>query len=85
MLHCGACGGFSGDVNARLLASLLNDAEVRAGLAERGIPVPDDTLFVAALHETTTDVVTLYEADHPSADHAKRSGRQKTGSPKQAR
>lgn len=77
MLHCGACGGFSGDVNARLLAGLLNDAAVRAGLAELGLSVPDDTLFLAALHETTTDTVTLYEADHPSAAHAEDIGQLK--------
>lgn len=69
-LHCGACGGYSGEVNARLLASLLNDREVRAGLAERGIAIPADTLFLAALHDTTTDAVTLYSADHPSPGHA---------------
>jgi uncharacterized protein YbcC (UPF0753/DUF2309 family) len=28
-LHCGACGGYSGEVNARLLAGLLNVTEVR--------------------------------------------------------
>ncbi len=69
-LHCGACGGYSGEANARLLASLLNDREVRAGLAERGIAIPDDTLFLAALHDTTTDAVQLYAADHPSPEHA---------------
>ncbi len=69
MLHCGACGGFSGDVNARLLTALLNDPSVRAGLAERGIAIPNDTLFLAALHDTTTDSVTLYEADCLSTDH----------------
>ncbi len=58
-LHCGACGGYSGEVNARLLASVLNDREVRAGLAERGIIVPEDTLFLAALHDTTTDDVNI--------------------------
>ncbi|MBC2650891.1 DUF2309 domain-containing protein [Novosphingobium flavum] len=62
-LHCGACGGYSGEVNARLVAALMNDAEVRAGLGGRGITVPDDTVFVAALHDTTTDAVTLYEQD----------------------
>lgn len=69
-LHCGACGGYSGEVNARLLAGLLNDPEVRAGLVPNGIDIPADTLFVPALHDTTTDRVTLYEADHPSAAHA---------------
>ena len=42
---------------------LMNDSEVRTGLAGRGIAVPADTVFVAALHDTTTDAVTLYEQD----------------------
>jgi len=66
-LQCGACGGYSGEVNARLLATLLNDPEVRAGLAARGIDIPADTLFLAALHDTTTDAVTLYEGDQAAA------------------
>lgn len=69
-LHCGACGGYSGEVNARLLAGLLNDPAVRRELGPRGIDIPSDTLFVAALHDTTTDRVTLYEKDHPSTTHA---------------
>ncbi|MDX5366891.1 MAG: DUF2309 domain-containing protein, partial [Alphaproteobacteria bacterium] len=68
-LHCGACGGYSGEVNARLLASLLNDADVRQELAARGIDVPADTLFLAALHDTTTDDFTLYTDDNPSPSH----------------
>ena len=70
-LHCGACGGYSGEVNARLLAALLNDPEVRQGLPARGITIPDDTLFVAGLHDTTTDDVLVYSSDHPSAVHTK--------------
>jgi len=66
-LHCGACGGYSGEVNARLLAALLNDPEVRAGLVPQGIEIPADTLFLGALHDTTTDAVTLYTDDHPTA------------------
>lgn len=66
-LHCGACGGYSGEVNARLLAGLLNDPEVRPGLVTRGIDVPADTVFIAALHDTTTDRVTLYDGDLASA------------------
>ncbi|MEL6510190.1 MAG: DUF2309 domain-containing protein [Pseudomonadota bacterium] len=65
-LHCGACGGHSGEVNARLLAILLNDAEVRAGVAEEGLTIPEDTVFVAGLHDTTTDAVTLYDGDLPA-------------------
>lgn len=69
-LHCGACGGYSGEVNARLLANLLNDSEVRAGLPAHGIAIPPATLFVAALHDTTTDTVTLYTDDHLSHERA---------------
>lgn len=64
-LQCGACGGHAGDVNARLLAGLLNDSNVRAGLKDAGIEIPSDTLFLPALHHTTTDKVTLYEDDLP--------------------
>ncbi len=64
-LACGACGGFSGEVNARVLAALLNDPVVRAGLVTRGITIPEDTLFVAALHDTTTDAVKIYADDQP--------------------
>lgn len=70
-LHCGACGGYSGEVNARLLAGLLNDPDVRAGVATAGIDIPADTLFLAALHDTTTDRVTLYAEDHPADAHHK--------------
>lgn len=69
-LHCGACGGQTGEVNARALASLLNAAEVRAGLAERNIHVAG-THFVAGLHDTTTDDVTLYDAEWVPASHAR--------------
>jgi len=68
-LHCGACGGYSGEVNARLLAAVLNSADVREGLVEKGITIPDDTLFLAGLHDTTTDSITLYEDDQSVTGH----------------
>lgn len=77
-LHCGACGGYSGEVNARLLASLLNDIDVRAGLVERGIVIPESTVFVAALHDTTTDHVTLYDGDVQAAAHREDLARART-------
>ena len=67
--HCGACGGHDGEVSARLLARLLNDPETRAGLAARGIMIPRDTMFVAGLHDTTTDSISLFEDDLPSRNH----------------
>jgi uncharacterized protein YbcC (UPF0753/DUF2309 family) len=67
--HCGACGGQTGEVSARLLAQLLNDPEARAGLPAQGIALPADTRFVAGLHDTTTDTVTLYD-DAPAGSHA---------------
>ncbi len=62
-LHCGACGGYAGDVNARLLADLLNDRAVREKLTTNGITIPADTVFLGGLHDTTTDSVTLFEDD----------------------
>ncbi|MCA9082003.1 MAG: DUF2309 domain-containing protein, partial [Planctomycetaceae bacterium] len=58
-LDCGACGGHSGEPNARFAAQLLNDLEIRNILATRGITIPEDTLFVAAVHITTTDEIRL--------------------------
>ena len=68
-LQCGACGGYSGEVNARLLAGLLNDPDVRRGLSDKGIAVPVDTLFLGALHDTVTDRVTVYDQDAPAPEH----------------
>ncbi len=66
-LDCGACSGQPGDVNARAAAALLNDPAVRAGLVARGIAVPATTRFVGALHNTTTDEVTLFDDDAATA------------------
>lgn len=67
-LHCGACGGQTGEINARALAALLNDAAVRTGLLAKGIDL-SGTHVVAGLHDTTTDEVTLYDLDRVPASH----------------
>lgn len=67
--QCGACCGQTGEVSSRLLAALLNDPETRAGLPALGLSLPEDTLFVAGLHDTVSDRVTLYP-DTPAPDHA---------------
>ena len=68
-LDCGACGGQSGEVNARLAAALLNDRSVQNALASRGIHIPQDTIFIAGLHDTTTDAVTVFDGDAETPDH----------------
>jgi uncharacterized protein len=68
-LDCGACGGHAGDVNARLAAATLNDPDVRRLLAAQGLVLPSDTLFVAGLHNTTTDDVLLYDLENVPATH----------------
>lgn len=62
-LDCGACCGQTGEVNARVLARLLNEPAVRAGLRARGIAMPADMAFVAALHNTTTDEIEGLDLD----------------------
>ena len=62
-LDCGACCGQTGEVNARVLAGLLNDRAVRAGLRQRGIAISEQTTFVAALHNTTTDDIEGFDLD----------------------
>jgi uncharacterized protein YbcC (UPF0753/DUF2309 family) len=64
---CGACSGRAGSVNARVAAFFGNHKSVRQELKNRGISIPDDTHFVAALHDTTKDEIEFYdEKDIPS-------------------
>ena len=69
-LDCGACGGQTGEVNARILAGLLNDPEIRRGLRERSVAIDNATCFVAGLHNTTTDDVTLFDLAAMPETHA---------------
>jgi uncharacterized protein len=71
-LDCGACGGNSGRTNAEAAGMVLGDPAIRAILATRGIAIPDDTVFLAGLHDTTTDVVSLFDVDHLAPAHASR-------------
>lgn len=67
-LDCGACGGQNGATSARAAAALLNATDVRAELERRGKPLPREVHFLAGLHDTTTDQVTLFDQqDVPAA------------------
>jgi len=60
-LHCGACGGHPGGPNARLLADILNSPQVRTALAAEGTIIPDDTIVIAGEHDTTRDIIELFD------------------------
>lgn len=68
-LDCGACGGHAGGPNARAMAAVLNDPAVRAALAGDGDAIPEDTLFLAGEHNTTTDEVTIFDLEAVPASH----------------
>lgn len=62
-LDCGACAGRHGDSNAKILAQILNQDEVRDHLEKNNIKVPKTTIFVGAKHNTTTDEVEIFDFD----------------------
>ena len=66
-LDCGACAGNPGGPSARVLAKICNDEAVQAELRERGFDIPDDTVFLAGQHNTTTDEVDLYDGTVPES------------------
>lgn len=68
-LNCGACGGNSGKPNARLLAAMANKPHVREHLAKKGILIPEDTHFIGGVHNTTTDVVELFDLEDLPETH----------------
>jgi uncharacterized protein YbcC (UPF0753/DUF2309 family) len=68
-LDCGACGGNTGEANARVASAILNDVAVRQGLAERGIVIPPDTWFLGCLHDTTTDEIRVFDPGRVPATH----------------
>jgi uncharacterized protein YbcC (UPF0753/DUF2309 family) len=66
---CGACGGGHGAANARTFALMANDRSVRAALRERGLAIPDDTVFVGAFHDTCNDSLVLFDTDRVPPTH----------------
>ena len=67
---CGACGGSPGAPNGRAMAQILNDRRVRERLANHGIAITDDTVFVGGFHNTCNDTVTLFDTDRVPESHA---------------
>jgi uncharacterized protein YbcC (UPF0753/DUF2309 family) len=71
-LDCGACAASPGRHNARMLAKLANLPEVRTSLATRfNLNIPEDTIFIGAEHNTTTDDIVIFDSEVP-ASHKER-------------
>ena len=70
-LDCGACGGNAGKPNARVVAIMANRAAVREQLARNGIAIPQDTYFLAGLHNTATDDIDLFDLEDLPPTHRK--------------
>lgn len=75
---CGACSGRAGSVNARAFAHMANHPEVRQRLKLRGLTIPDTTLFVGALRDTTRDEVHFFDehslSNQQNVAHARHVG-----------
>ena len=68
-LDCGACGGNEGKPNARVLAMMANNQNVRERLIKTGIEIPPDTHFLAGQMDTTTDEVHLFDLEDLPPTH----------------
>ena len=68
-LDCGACGGNEGKPNARVLAMMANNAQVRGRLTKNGIEIPSDTHFISGQMDTTTDEVKLFDLEDVPPTH----------------
>lgn len=68
-LDCGACGGHAGTSNACVAAQILNNKQVRSELQKQGVHIPEQTWFVAGLHQTTSDDVQILNTDSIPSSH----------------
>lgn len=67
-LDCGACAASPGRHNARMLAKLANLPDVRKVLAgTHNIIIPENTIFIGAEHNTTTDDIVLFDSEIPES------------------
>ncbi|MGA8854433.1 MAG: DUF2309 domain-containing protein, partial [Christiangramia sp.] len=67
-LDCGACAASPGRHNARMVASLANLSTVRNALArEHQINIPENTVFIGAEHNTTTDEIEIFDSEVPES------------------
>ena len=67
-LDCGACAANPGRHNARMFAKLANLKEVREVLSsDYNLRIPNDTVFIGAEHNTTTDEIKIFDSELPAS------------------
>lgn len=71
---CGACSGRPGSVNARVFCLMANHPAVRSSLKQRGIDIPDETVFIPGMHDTTSDIMQFYDEALTSQQQALHEG-----------
>ena len=67
--NCGACSGGLGGPNARAFVQMANDHAVRQRLHERGLDIPETTVFVGGFHNTCNDDVVFYDLHRIAPSH----------------
>lgn len=67
--NCGACSGGRGGPNARAFAEMANDSRVRAKVAEKGLVIPPDVIFIGAYHNTCDDSMEYHDLDRLPSSH----------------
>ncbi|WP_397601799.1 putative inorganic carbon transporter subunit DabA [Silvanigrella sp.] len=69
-LNCGACGGYSGDLNARFICQILNDKDVRIKILEKNkFKLSNETIFLPAFHETVSDEIHILDEEFSLKDY----------------
>ena len=58
---CGACSGKYSGPNARIVAKMANNSQVREVLDEQGITIPADCWFIGAMHNTCSERIDWYD------------------------
>lgn len=66
---CGACGGRPAQMNSRVFALMANRTDVRQGLKDRSITIPESTFFVGGFHNTCDDSIIFFERDSVPDTH----------------
>lgn len=67
--NCGACSGGRGGPNARAFAVMANDSRVRAKVAQKGLVIPPEVIFVGAYHNTCDDSMEYHDLDSLPSSH----------------